>query len=169
MLSITDENDGTFGSSNCRKCSSSLWMTVHLCNDDWSNINCFSESLSLCITLLTNWAIHNEDDVIRLDCFLDLFHFIKKLSLLFVTSWCINYNDVHTFLFELSNTFFGYCYRISLDITSIEGDSYLRCVLFKLIKGSCSESISTNHGNSPSLFFIIVGNFTASGSFSTTL
>ena len=169
MLPITNENDRTLSGSNCRKRSSSFWMAIHLSDDDWSNINCFSEGLSLCITLLTYWAIHNEDDVIRLYCLLDLFHFIKKLSFLFVTTWCINNNNVHAFLLELSNTLLSYCDRISLDITSIEGDSYLCCVLFKLIKGSCSESISTNHGNSPSLFFVIVGYFTASGSFSATL
>jgi len=144
-------------------------MTVHLCDNDRPYIDCFSKGISLSEALLTNRAVHNENNVVWIHSFLYLFHLVKKLSFLFVTTRSIKNDDLHSIRFKVSDSFLGNRNRISFNITTIERNSNLCCILFKLIEGTSSESISTNHTNSPSFFLIVVSNFAASCCFSTSL
>lgn len=169
MLTISNEDDWTLCGSHCWEGTSTFGVAIHLGDDDWPYINCLSESLGLSIALLANGAIHDEDDVVRLHCLLDLLHLIKKLSLLLVPSWCINDNDLHSLLLELSHTLLGNGNGVSFDVAAIEGDSNLGCVLFELVKGSCSECICADHGDSPPFLLVVIGNLAASGGFATAL
>ena len=169
MLSITDKDDGAFSGSNCRESTTSLRVSVHLGDDDRSDVDCLPEGFSLSVALLTNGTIHNKDDVIWFHSLLYLFHLIEKVSLLFVPTRSINDDDLHPFLFKLSNTFFSDSHWISLDVTTVERDPNLGCVLLKLVKSTCSEGISTDHGHSPPLLLVVVGNLAASSGFAATL
>ena len=169
VLAISNEDNRTFGCSNSRQSSSSLGVTVHLGDDNWAYIDSFPEGLGLSIALLTDGAVHDKDDVVGADSFLNLFHFIKELGFLFVSTWGIDDDDFHALVFELGNSFFGDGNWVSFDVASVEGNSYLGCVLFQLIEGSSSEGIGANHGDSPAFLFVVVCYFTASGCFSTAL
>lgn len=169
VLSITYENNGRFSGSNCRQCTSTFGMSIHFCNYYTTHINCLFESFSLGKALLTYRTIHHKNNIIRLNRFLDLFHFIKELSFLFVSTRSIDNNDFHPLFFKLVHTFFSYEDRISFDVATIERHSNFGSILLQLIKSTSSESISANKTNFPSFFLIIIGNFCAGGCFSTTL
>jgi hypothetical protein len=144
-------------------------VSVHLSDDNRADIDCFPEGLSLNITLLSDRTVHHEDDVIGLHCLLNLLHLIEELCLLLMPSRGIHDNDLHAFFFELGHTFLSDRNGVSLDVATIEGNSYLRCVLLELVKGTCSESISAYHCHSPSLLLIVVGDLAAGSCLTATL
>lgn len=169
MLTITKEYNGTFCSSYSRKSTTSLSMSVEFGNNNTSNLDSFIKGLSLSKTLLTNRTVHNENNFIRLDCSLDLLHLFKQFSFLFVPTRSIHNDNLHTFLLEFLNTLPSNFDRVSLTVAAIEGNSNPGSILFQLIECTSTECISTNHGNSPALLFVVVSIFGTSGCFTTSL
>ena len=144
-------------------------MTIHLGNNDRSDIYSLPEGLGLSITLLSNRAVHNKNAVIGTNSLLHLLHLIEELGLLLVSSRSINNNDLHSFLLKLGNSLLSNCYRVSLNVTTIERNPDFSCVLLQLVEGTSSEGIRTDHSHSPSFLFVVVGHFTASGGLSASL
>lgn len=169
MFSCTDEDNWTFSSCNSTESTTTLSVTIKLSDNDTTNVYCISKCLCLVITSLTNRTVHNENTFIRIHSSLDLFHFIEQLSFLAMTTGCIDNDHLVVFLFEVLHTFLCDLHRISLRITTIEGHSHFRSVLFQLIESTCSESISADQCCSPSFSLPVISIFCTSGCFSCTL
>lgn len=169
MLAVSDKNNRTLSGCDCGESTSSFGMSVHFCDDHTSDVDCFSEGIGLCKALLADRTVHDENDVVRVDNFLDLLHFVEKFGFLFMSSWSIDYDDFHVLVFELIDSFFSDGDWVGFNVTSVERHSYFGSILFQLVEGTGSEGVSTDHGDSPSLLFVEVGHFRAGGCFSTSL
>jgi hypothetical protein len=157
MFSCTNENNWTLCGSNCTESTSTLCMAIEFGDNDLTNFNGLVESFCLIITCLTNRTIHDEDRCVRLNCSLNLEHFIKKRLFLFMTTRCINNNNFILFLSKESNTFFCNFHRISFILMTKEGTLNFCRVHLELSKSTSSECISTYQTNSPSSLHKIVG------------
>lgn len=96
-----------------RQSTAAFCMTVQLGNDYRADIDRFWECTRLGFTSLTNWRIHNEDDIVRIlevviklycrrrltyNCIRDLEHLLKQWGFLFVAAWRVNNDDFEVFL-----------------------------------------------------------------------
>jgi hypothetical protein len=76
-----------------------------------------------------------------------------------MSSRSVHYNHLHILLAELSDTLLGDAHGVSLRIRAVERNTQFSCILLQLIEGSGAESIGANHGSTPALALVVVGEF----------
>lgn len=81
----------------------------------------------------------------------------------------IHNNHFIIFFFECLDSQFSNSNWISFGVTSVEWNSDFCSILFQLIEGSCSESISTNQSHSITFLLPIIGIFRTGSSLTSSL
>ena len=68
----------------------------------------------------------------------------------------IHYNNFKSIFFKLLHTFLSYQYWVHLCITPVKWDSCLCCILFQLVKCSCTKGVGTDQTSLP-VFSLVEG------------
>ena len=104
-------------------------MAVKLCDDDAADVDAAAEGKRLLIASLTDGAVHDEDDVLRVDRGGDLHHLVEQLLLLPVTARGVHDDDLLVFLFEVRHALHRDLHRVGLRVGAVERHAHLRRVL----------------------------------------
>lgn len=144
MFSSSQENDGTFSSSDSRKSTSTFGVSIQFGDNTGSNVNTVFEGLGLTVTSLTDTSVHHEDCSVGFHLTLNLLHLVEEGRFLLVTTTGINDNDLVLHLAEVGYTFCSNLNGVSFLLVTEERALYFRCVHFELLKRASTEGISTD-------------------------
>mmetsp|Transcript_11849 Transcript_11849/g.49524 ORF Transcript_11849/g.49524 Transcript_11849/m.49524 type:complete len:219 (-) Transcript_11849:487-1143(-) len=144
MFSNTNEGNRRAGSRHGAEGTTSLSVTIELRDNHAPNGHARSEGFRLVLRSLADGRIHDENNVVGVDRLRHLLHFLKKSFLLFVSSRCVNNDQLKFVKFKAIHAFNRKLHWVSLRIASVERNTRLGSVLFQLVKGTSSKSVCTH-------------------------